>query len=203
MEFDRALEYYMMSLEMKKKIGTSLGIMQILSNISQTYIGKGEFDRALEYLNNAYEIQKKVDDPWSLITIYHFYAEAYYGKKDFKNALKYCNRTLDISEKVFARRYYSKSRKTLGKIYREQERWNDSIENFSESIMNLKKIGMMNELAESHFEFGLMWKAKGNPDKAKEELNKALDIFNNIKLEKKAGNVKMALESLQTPILIE
>jgi tetratricopeptide (TPR) repeat protein len=89
------------------------------------------------------------------------------------------------------------SRRILGMIHRDQKKWEESIDDFKESVKIFKDIEMESELAESHFEFGLMWKAKGDVDKAKEHLNKALDIFKRLELEHKEEDVMTALKALQ------
>ncbi|MEE8185991.1 MAG: hypothetical protein V3T96_06325 [Thermodesulfobacteriota bacterium] len=61
----------------------------------------------------------------------------------------------------------------------------------------------MIELGESHYEYGLMWKAKGDYDKAKEHLNKALDVYRKLKLEKKIKKARgELLEIFKEEILI-
>jgi hypothetical protein len=42
-----------------------------------------------------------------------------------------------------------------------------------------------------------MWRAKGEPERAKEHLNKALDIFEKLKVEKRVEKVKAELEALE------
>jgi tetratricopeptide (TPR) repeat protein len=52
---------------------------------------------------------------------------------------------------------------------------------------------MKHELGDSYYEFGLMWKAKGDSEKAKEYLNKSLDIYEKLNLEKHMERVRKEL----------
>jgi hypothetical protein len=53
---------------------------------------------------------------------------------------------------------------------------------------------MKKDLADSYYELGRMWKAKGDTKKAEESLTKALDIFKEVKVEKYIEKVKEELQ---------
>ncbi|UCG69524.1 MAG: tetratricopeptide repeat protein, partial [Thermoplasmata archaeon] len=80
---------------------------------------------------------------------------------------------------------------------REQKNWKESEDYFMESIEIFDKIPMLHELAESHFEFGLMWKAKGEYDKAREQMTKAIELYEKLRRNKKREKVETELKSLK------
>jgi nephrocystin-3 len=61
-EYDKALEYYFKSLEIKKVVLGKMhpGYASSLNNIGSTYDRKGEYDKALEYYFKSLEIKKIV-----------------------------------------------------------------------------------------------------------------------------------------------
>ena len=128
---------------------------------------------------------------------YECIAESYLEKRDLKRALDFCNRAFDLLKEIGDKDGIGYARRVFGRIYKSQGKWEDSNENFEESIKIYNEIGMKDSLAETHFEFGLMWKAKGDVDKAREHFNKALNIFEKLKYEKKEDTVKAALEGLK------
>jgi tetratricopeptide (TPR) repeat protein len=82
-------------------------------------------------------------------------------------------------------------------IYRERQEWNQSIENFEESIKILSEMGRDKELGESHYEFGLMWKMRKDASKAGEHLRKASEVFESLDLSKELEEAREALRDLQ------
>ncbi|UCG69522.1 MAG: tetratricopeptide repeat protein, partial [Thermoplasmata archaeon] len=80
---------------------------------------------------------------------------------------------------------------------REQKNWKESEDYFMESIEIFDKIPMLHELAESHFEFGLMWKAKGEYHKAKEQMAKSIELYEKLRRNKKKRIVEEELENLK------
>ncbi len=82
-------------------------------------------------------------------------------------------------------------------IHREKGNWNESAKDLEKSIEIFKEIGMDKDLGKSHYEFGIMWKAKGEPEKAREHLDKALTIFEKLNLAKEPGMVRDALKEIK------
>jgi tetratricopeptide (TPR) repeat protein/predicted regulator of Ras-like GTPase activity (Roadblock/LC7/MglB family) len=196
-EYDIALDYFDKSMKIAREIGTLYGIVSNLMWPCIIYNERGEYDLALNNLNKGLKILENMEAKWALSYAYYEFADCYLGKRDFEKALEFCNRSLDLSKKVDSKWAYFESTKVLGKIYREQEKWEESQKNFEESISGFDKIGMVPFVAKSHYEFGLMWKAKGEHEKAKEHLNKALDIFEKLNIEKRADKVRLELEALK------
>ena len=82
-------------------------------------------------------------------------------------------------------------------IFREQKKWDDSIKTFENCIDMFKNIGMKcYDLGDAYHQYALMWKAKGEPDKAKLYLKKALDVSEQLKIKEMVKEVKAALSSI-------
>ncbi|MBW8060808.1 MAG: tetratricopeptide repeat protein, partial [Solirubrobacterales bacterium] len=58
---DKALEYYLQSLEIRKEINDKRGIAESLNNIGAIYKNQGNPDKALEYYLQSLEIQKEIN----------------------------------------------------------------------------------------------------------------------------------------------
>jgi len=87
-------------------------------------------------------------------------------------------------------------RRVFGIIYKEQMNWESSTDNFEESIKIYKEIGNEKELGDTYFEYGLMLKAKGDVQRAKDTLKESINIFKKLKLGKHSEKVKSALRDL-------
>ena len=57
---------------------------------------------------------------------------------------------------------------------------------------------MRKDLAESHYHFGLMWKAKGDVHQAIAHLEAAAGIFEELRLNRWASEVGVTLRTLKT-----
>jgi predicted ATPase len=195
-ENDEALESYEKSMEISEKIGDLYSMASCLVNIGNVYSHIGDFDRALESYEKSLKISEKIGSQRVMTWAYFSIADAYLKKKDIKRALDFCNQTLNLSKMVDAKESVALSKCVLGMIHREQKDWIQSIENFKENIKILQERGYVWHLGNSYFEFGLMWKEKGDIEKAKEHLNKALDIYEKLKMEKHLEKVKATIEAL-------
>jgi tetratricopeptide (TPR) repeat protein len=195
-EYEKALEHFEKSLELWRKTGYQQGIGVSTSNIGAMYGYMGEYDKALEHFEKSLGIFEKIGSRRSLDETYILIAEVYIKKKDLKRSLDFCKRAFELSKEIGLKERIASSKKIFGMIFKEEKKWKESIESFEDSVKILKEMGREKELAESHYEFGLMWKAKGEPEKAKVHLNKALDIFEKLKLEKWVEKMKLELEAL-------
>jgi len=154
---------------------------------------RGDYEIALEHLVKSLEILQKTDDKRPLTYTYCFTAQVYLNMKDLQKAYDFCKLAYDLSKEIDYKRNITKSSKIFGTLYRMQRRWDESIENFKESIRIAKSIGDEKDLGDTYFEFGLMWKAKGESEKAEEYLNKALTIYEKLNLDQYAEKVSKEL----------
>ena len=120
----------------------------------------------------------------------------YLGKRDLTRALDLCNEAFELSKKIGAKGHLAYTTSLFGRIYREQNMWEESIKNFEYSIKTFIEIQNKSDLGDTYYEFGLLWKEKGDSIKAKEQFIKALDIFQQLKVDKKTEKVTEVLKSL-------
>jgi tetratricopeptide (TPR) repeat protein len=67
--YEKALEYYSQSLEMRKKQGLEQPIAASLNNIGLFYSQQKQYPEALEYFNNALVIREKINDTKGVVRI--------------------------------------------------------------------------------------------------------------------------------------
>jgi tetratricopeptide (TPR) repeat protein len=195
-EYNIAIDYKERSLDIANKIGNQLQIALDHINLAMDYIRLEDYNRALEYNKKGFDICENIGSKqYSGLLLMNF-SKAYYGKRDLKRALDFGIRANEVVNGLGMKEDKAISNRLLGMIYGKQDMWEKSIENFEQSIITFTEIGIKNGAAETHYEFGLMWKAKGDSEKAKKQFNKALDIFENLNIEKKIEKVKAELENL-------
>lgn len=129
---------------------------------------------------------------------YTMFAEYYLSKGNFKKAKEFCNKSMKLCKDFEINDYLTRSLIIQGMIFREQKNWEESIRNFESCLDILNKVGIKGyDLANLYYQFALMWKAKGEPEKAKLFLNKALDLSKELKIKMLIEKARTALKSLQ------
>jgi predicted ATPase len=101
-DYDKALEEYEKSLEIRQKINDELGIGACLNNIALVHYGKEEYDSALEYLEKSLEIAKKLGDQESMASTLNNIGAIHQMKGDLAKAKIYYDRSQSIRAKIAA-----------------------------------------------------------------------------------------------------
>lgn len=100
-DFEKALEYFFNSLELKKQIGNIIDIARTLHNIGKTYVSMGEFTKALKYLEQSLSLKEKIGNLSSIALTLNEIGVIYLMRGE-----------LDSAENTFKRIY--KIRRKLG-----------------------------------------------------------------------------------------
>jgi tetratricopeptide (TPR) repeat protein/predicted regulator of Ras-like GTPase activity (Roadblock/LC7/MglB family) len=195
-ENDKALEHHKKSLNIRERIGHRRGMGSSHLTIGDVLRAKGDYDGALKHYETSLEILETVGDQRVIAYDYSGIAEVYLERGDLTKALDFCKRAFDLSKEFGLKMNLAYSGRIFGKIYGMQRHWKESIENFEESIRGFQEIKNEKDLANSHYEFGLMRKAKGDPGNAKEQLDSARELYEKMNLKRELEKVREALSDL-------
>jgi predicted ATPase len=192
-EYITALDYLERALVIDEKIGDQEDASICLHNIGDVYQEFGEYEKALDFYEKSLKICHKIGYRVLDARNYHGIGVTYLKKGDLKNAMEFCNRAFMLSQDIGLDNINAATRELFGRIYAEQEDWEKSIRYFEDAININKEIGHYGGVSETYYYFGLMWKKKGENEKAKSCLKKfRLDL--NVK--GLAEEVNAVLESL-------
>jgi tetratricopeptide (TPR) repeat protein len=195
-QYEIARDYCERSMRICKAIGTQEMLSVNLTNLGGLSLGLGEYDKALEYCKRSLEISERIGSKRDTAYAYCTLADTYLLKGDRERALNFCNVATDLSNEIGSKMTVAYANRILGIISREQGKWEESIESFDDCIRALSEMEAKKELGRSYHDFGLMWKMKGDTEKARTYLNKALDIFEKLELESRRENVEESLANL-------
>ncbi len=176
-ELDRALEFHGRSLEIKEKIGNKQGIATSLNNIGIVHADMGNQDRAVEHYEKCLAISLEIGDKSGAIYVYYGLAKVKLGKGDARAAFENGEKARRIAVKIGAKMEEGMSRRILGMAHREMKDWDRATEEFGKAQKILQEVGEKNELVILSYELALLFKAKGEPAKAKPHIEKALAMF--------------------------
>ncbi|UCG70129.1 MAG: DUF2791 family P-loop domain-containing protein [Thermoplasmata archaeon] len=190
-DYDFAIQYFNKSLQISEKIG--LRGVSSYNELGYAYFSKGEYENALTCFKKGIKIYSEIGNQRDLSTTYCYMAELYLKNEDLNKAITFCNNGIDLSKKIGEKEVLAMSYRVMGMILHKQKKWNESIKNFMESVELCRTSHLIVELGKTYYEFGLMWKEKGDTENAKEHLNKALEIYEKLNLEYYVEKVRKEL----------
>lgn len=198
-KWEEALSHLRESLEVKTKCGNLGGSAGTWANIGIIYNGAQRYEEALECFDKSIRLSKKVGDRAELSITYSDIAETELRMENVTAALEHCNRAYELSKEIGSRLGEAASLKIFGIIHGKKREWKDSIRNFTDSIRLSEETKDVWDLGMTHREFGMMWKAKGDRGKAREHLDKALEIFSKHNVKSEMDEIERALDDLRSP----
>ncbi|MGZ4044576.1 MAG: SpoIIE family protein phosphatase, partial [Bacteroidia bacterium] len=85
-EYDKAIEYGLKSLEIKKKIGDKLGISSSYANLGMVNFNKENYREARKFIDQSLEINIELGNKFGLENDYFLLSQLDSTERDFKNA---------------------------------------------------------------------------------------------------------------------
>ncbi len=193
-EISRALEYYENSLKIREEIGDRSGVASSLHKIGRTYSDKGEIERALDCYERCLKIRREIGDKQGMIVTLCGVAETSIDKGDIETSEKYAEKALNLTMDIGGKAEEILCRRVLAMVYRENRKWEESIKEFRKGIRMSKDMDDERELCITYYEFGLMWKARGEVEKAVGYLEKAFSFFKETGMKLWAERMRASLE---------
>lgn len=196
-DFVEALSHGKKGLTLADRIRNQYAIGYALYLIGNASLEIGEYDEALSSTQKSLEISEEMDDKVSMAERHRILADVYLRKGELERSSNHCTDALDLIDRNVHKREVGLLMLTLGAVLREQEEWEESIENLEGSIRLLENIGDRHGLADSYYEYGVMWSKRGDFDEARTNLSKAIEIYEDLQLDQKVGKAKVALGLLE------
>ena len=160
------------------------------------YASQRDYERALEYLSRSLAICEKIGDQAGIALASTDLAETTIRKGDLFNAEIRCGQALRVAAQIGNKGATSFARRVRGMLHGKQGRWDESAADFEESLRILAHLGFPFDEGRTRYEFGLMWKNKGEGERAKEHLSRAVQIFERIGAAKELEKAQVVLRDL-------
>ena len=139
-DYDKALEYYEKSREIKEKV---LGkdhrdTATTYNNMAGVYRDQGDYDKALVYYEKSREIREKIlgkDHPSTAIT-YGNMAGVYRDQGDYDKGLEYYEKSREIQEKLLGKDHPSTAITygNMAGVYRDQGDYDKALEYYEKAL---------------------------------------------------------------------
>ena len=210
--YEKAIEYYEMSLEIREEIGDKKAMGSSYNNIGLIYSNQGNYEKALEYQVKSLKILEEIGDKRATGNTYQNIGNIYAYQGNYEKALEYYEKSLKIVEEIGDKKAVGTSYNNIGNIYVEQGNYEKALayllksKKISEEINVITGLdGTAKALIEVYEKLGKPQKALENyklyinikDSLAKMDAEKQLykfEIDKNYELEKQADSIKYANE---------
>ena len=173
-ELDRALDDCERSVRILEGQGESYDLAACLLQLGRVHLIREDQLQATARLRASEEIARHIGAGELIVLTSGLIAEICLKDGDREKAVAYAEQCSTQAATTGNRNLNAEAECVLGILYREQGKFEESIKNFEASIRTREELGFVADLRKPHYEFGLMWKKFGNPDKARDHLHTSL-----------------------------
>ncbi|MDA2920757.1 tetratricopeptide repeat protein [Desulfobacterota bacterium AH_259_B03_O07] len=165
------------------------------------YAKLGETKNGIEILEKNLLMLEEKKGPalWYVAIFNAFLGESYLMDGKISKALTHAKKSVNLSSKQGNKFEEAHAYQTLGTVYTQKgpTYWSKGKICLIKSIEIIKETGADGRLPYSYMALGLLYKSRGQVDKAKEFLEKALPLFENLKDEENISRVNKELSELK------
>jgi tetratricopeptide (TPR) repeat protein len=184
-EWDKSLQCLMESIDIAKKIGEYQFSGNAIFWLGELFMEMEDFSEAEKYLKEADDIYKKAGETTAQFTdTFPALSKLYLKKGEIEKAKELIEKTYDHATKTKNRLLISYTKMLKALLFREQKKWEQSIQHFEESIQGYRSLNAQKwyvaQYAELLYEYGLMYlerNAEGDKEKAYSLLDQALEMY--------------------------
>ncbi|MCB0290382.1 MAG: tetratricopeptide repeat protein [Calditrichaeota bacterium] len=174
-EWDKAIEYYLQSLEYKKTTVDIHGMAQTYNNLGVVYLDKGEWDKAIRYFQQSLELFERLGDKYRITAIYNNLGIVYMNRGEWDKAIEYFKKSLQKKENLGDMLGIAQTYNNIGLVHQSTGEWDKAIEYHQKSLKEFKRIGNTYRLVQTYHNLGEGYRLKGEWDKAIEYFKKSLE----------------------------
>ncbi len=175
--FEEAIEYHEMSLKIKERIGDPVGASWSYNNIGNILKKRNQPEKALDNHLKALELRENANDNQGVVGTLIDIALVYVMMGQIDKAVEACERSeclMEGSEDILHKAMLLRAR---GNIQCSLLNWDLAEENFLDSLKILEEIDCPLDLAKIRRDYGLLLKETEKYDRAIEQLEISLGIF--------------------------
>ena len=117
--YNKAIEYFRISLQQQDEIGNKQGIANCYNNIGMVHWKQDNYERAIEYYQRSLNIYNELEHIEGISSSYNNLAIIYKELKKYPEALVNYQRSLTISKKIDDKKGISLTYSNMGMLYEE------------------------------------------------------------------------------------
>lgn len=163
---EKALEYFMMAMEMHMILQDSFNVAALQNNIGSVLLESGEYDKALPYFENAYAYFERSGPTSPLPRILNNMGRAISYQGNYSQAIPYFEKALILGDEISDRNSLANSYHVLGVAEHELGRYGDALSSLEESLRIAGEVGLKYVIKDNFERLSLVYEDLGNSGKA-------------------------------------
>lgn len=196
LEFSKAITHYVEALAILKNTDNHHQISRAYNNLGDVYLQMEDWDNALDTLMRGREISEEGDCHYVRAYILTNSAEALINLKRHDEAEVLLSESVVIFKEIGNKSGMASALSVKGLLARQRQDWQGMVIDYLLSMELFEDIDMPHYMAKCKRELALGYMDMGERDKARTELEDALEMFVDLNLEKSASMVRKDLDGL-------
>jgi tetratricopeptide (TPR) repeat protein len=196
-EWDKSLRYLQESLDISRKIGEYQFTAETALRLGELYTEIGDHDEARKYLQESNSINEKAGDTSEqLRNLYPSLAKLYLKTDQVEEAQELIDTIHKNVTETMGKFIVPYADMLKAMLYREQKKWDQSIQLFEKSLQSYKSLNAQKwwaeRFAELLYEYGLVYlerNGEGDREKAYSLLDEALAMYQKMEAQKRIENI--------------
>ena len=187
---DSALQYGQRAVLASRKLGDSVLLAQVHSDVGSAYFRKGDFVKSKQSYMLAYDIRKARKDFYGMAKVNANLASIYQTQQHYNAAMKAYLASLNYFESVNNASFVNVTKVNLGYLFMEMKNYPKAKKYIEEAILSQKKHNSLDELCTSYLNLGNVYL------KMNDTVSAMLNYNKSIKICKGTGNSKAMQSAL-------
>ena len=181
-QYDKAIEYYELTLVIYKDLGLIDFVATVLGNIGIVYDAWGQYDKAIEYYEQSLAINEELEKKDQIATVLNSIGSVYGSWGQYDKAIEYYEQALAIAEELGLQDSIALDLNDIGLVYYFWGQYDKAIEYYEQAMTIIEELGIKEEIATVLNNIGAVYGSWGQYDKAIEHYEQALAVVEELGL---------------------
>jgi tetratricopeptide (TPR) repeat protein len=170
-DYEKALNYYLLALKVRQKLGDKKYLAQAFNNIGLTYANLGQFEKALENYQESYKIKRELRDSAGIGILLNNIANIKFRTGNYEEAIQYFQQALDIFEKIDSKEGITSCLNGCGLVFENLMNYEKALEYYNRAIKIAGTLKNKKQYAD-------ILNNIGNVYTTSKDFKKAIDFYN-------------------------
>jgi two-component system, NarL family, sensor kinase len=177
---DKALIYFLKSLQIAREIGSAEVMAFALGNVGSVYDNLGQTKLALDYYFESLKKQEEQKNYFGMGSCFNNIASIFMKQGDFEKALEYYDKSIKAREKADDKRGIAQCLNNIGTLYLKTKREEKALEYFKKSRAIYEEINHKAGIAYSIANMATVYKTLEKPHDALELYYQAMKLHEEV-----------------------
>lgn len=191
--YDKAIEYYLMALEIARKRNDPAEIATNLNNIGHADFARGNFSSSIAYFDQALQIDRERNADEDISVDLNNIGKVYFAWGKYERALEYYFEALEKAEATGNEHMTAIRNSNIGQAYLAMADYGNALKYFNLALDTDRRLGNTGKLGIRYSHIGMLHLRQGNYDTAQVFFNDAIRIF---QAQNMTGSIVITLNNL-------